>query len=137
MPKDLKEFDRVYQSQEEITGFFDLRTPDYKGELRRSDCMDGDYTKTIFKDCLIYGGDFSSGCFNSCTFENCVFVDCAFVGVSFNGCSFKNTDFLNSQMSFSMGSREKCEVEGFGITSYEPIELALKQAKNLLGWPVE
>jgi uncharacterized protein YjbI with pentapeptide repeats len=140
--KDLKEFDHIYwpkkgEPKEEFTGFFDLRTPDFEGKLRQSDCMDGDFKHRIFKDCLVFGADFAAGCFNFCTFENCVFVDCAFVGVNFDGCSFKNTRFLNSQMDFSMGSRDKCDANGFGISNYGYIEDALRQAKLILGWPIE
>ncbi len=140
--KDLKEFDRIYwppkgEAKEEFNGYFDLRTLDFEGKLRQSDCMDGDFEHRVFRDCLIFGGDFASGCFNFCEFEDCVFFDCAFVGVNFDGCIFKNTHFLNCQMDFSMGSRDKCDANGFSISNMSPEEDAVRVAKLTLGWPIE
>ncbi len=140
--KDLKEFDRVYWVKEgnpiEIfTGDFDLRSLGGDGQFRQSDCMDGDYHDRVFRNCFIRGGDFASGCFNFCEFEDCVFFDCAFVGVNFDGCIFKNTHFLNCQMDFSMGSRDKCDANGFSISNMSPEEDAVRVAKLTLGWPIE
>lgn len=139
LKKDLKEFDRIYstkkdETKEEFTGFFDLRTPNFEGSLSTSDCMDGDFENRIFKDCLIFGADFASGCFNSCIFENVVFIRCAFVGVGFDDCSFRKVRFLNCQLSFSMG---KCNTDDFGVSDYAFEDDALRQAKLILGWPAE
>ena len=137
--KDLKEFDRICwppkgEAKGEFNGCFDLRTPDFEGKLRQSDCMDGDFEHRVFKDCLIFGADFASGCFHFCTFENSVFVGCAFVGVNFEDCSFRNAHFLNCQLDFSM---RKCDTDDFGVSEYAFEEDALRQAKLILGWPVE